>query len=259
MLWIVRELLGSTPALVLAALAPALGWIGLLLIADRRSRSRGTALGAVLWGAAVAAPLASRINETGRLGLLLGAPVVEEALKIAPLVLLALLRSSELAGARDGIVLGAFVGIGFALTENIQYVTLAAVQGGTAGLARAVYLRGVVEGMNHAIFTASLGAGIGGARTAGGWIRLTAPLLGALAAVGQHAVWNAVASGLVTRVLCNAAREGGPCREPDALVVFLAAPLIAAVAMGPGALLLLAIALRAQREPRARPMRQPPA
>ena len=68
--------------------------------------------------------------------------------------------------AREGALLGALIGLGFELVENQHYLTLAAVQAGTAGLVRGVWVRGILGGLKHAVFTAITGAGLGWAREA---------------------------------------------------------------------------------------------
>jgi RsiW-degrading membrane proteinase PrsW (M82 family) len=233
----------ASRVLLLAAFGPALLWAALVARVTRR-RSRGLMAAAFLWGAVVAAPVSERLTARWQLAPVTGAPVVEEAMKVAPLVLLAL------AGARplDVVVSGILAGIGFCATENVHYMTLAAVQGGPAGLARTVYLRGFLEGLNHAVFSGAAAAGLGWARVARApGLRALAPVLGVGAAVGQHALWNGLASGAVTHVLCNAAAGGGSCRDPDAVDLFVLSPLIVAAAVGPGALGLLAAARRLAR------------
>lgn len=227
--------------LLLAAFGPALFWALLVVLAARR-HSFGLMAAAFLWGALIAAPISQHLTARWQLDPVATAPVVEEALKAAPLVLLAVARL----GAFDLLVAGALAGLGFSATENVQYMTLAAVQGGGVGLARAVYLRGFLQGLNHAVFTGAAAAGLACAtlaRTPG--MRAVAPILGFAAAVGQHALWNGFGSGAVTGVLCNAVTRGGPCRDPGAVDLFVLSPLIVAVLVGPGALALLAVARRA--------------
>jgi RsiW-degrading membrane proteinase PrsW (M82 family) len=63
---------------------------------------------ALNWGAAIAAPL------------------TEETAKWAGLILLFLLARNHVRSAYDGLILGAFSGLGFQLFENFQYLTNAA-------------------------------------------------------------------------------------------------------------------------------------
>ncbi len=88
------------------------------------------------------------------------------------------------------------VGIGFAFTENILYLSAADVggDGGSGGLGGAIMLfvvRGVFSPFAHPLFTAFTGIGIGiavGSRKPA--VRFFAPLVGYLLAVGAHAAWN---------------------------------------------------------------------
>jgi RsiW-degrading membrane proteinase PrsW (M82 family) len=176
----------------------------------------------------------------------LGGPLIEEASKaLALLALLAYLRGG-FSTVIDGILHGACVGIGFAMTENVGYYTLAALQGGTAGFVRSVYLRGLIEGLNHATFTGAVGAGLGCARVAtSARGRVVAPLVGFAAAVLQHVVWNFVASRAVMDALCDPQVPGGACRStPEPFALFATVPLIVALAIGPGVIALLVITAR---------------
>ena len=88
------------------------------------------------------------------------------------------------------------VGIGFAFTENILYLTSAYIgeDGQTGGIGGAVGLfivRGIFSPFAHPFFTAFIGIGIGiavGARSRA--VRVLAPVIGYLVAVGAHAAWN---------------------------------------------------------------------
>jgi len=231
----------GTPGIILAAaLVPVLAWavvVGLVL----RRPSLGNRLVAFAWGAAVAAPVSWHLATRWHLDPVVGGPLVEEVLKAAPVLLLALGRERVL----DAIGGAAFAGLGFAATENVYYMTMAALQGGPAGLVRGVWVRGILQGLNHAVFTGATGAGLGLAwhARAGTW-RVLAPLLGLALAVGEHALWNGLASGAVTDVLCNPTAAGGVCRDADAVDLFVATPLIVALVVGPGALVLCAILRR---------------
>ena len=135
------------------------------------------------------------------------------------------------------------------MTENIGYFTLAAVQGGMSGLVQSIYLRSFLGGFNHAAFTAAAGAGLGYAReTLSAKTRLLAPVIGLSGATLHHIAWNAVASQMITNVLCNPEFLDGPCRPaPSEIGLFVAVPLIVAAFMGPGGLTLLVIAVLALR------------
>jgi hypothetical protein len=206
----------------------------------------------LLWGAAVAAPLASALNDlllswtTARaLVPILGAPLVEEFAKGLGLLVLLGLVPHEIDDTLDGLVYGAVIGIGFAMTENLTYFTLAAVQGGTDGLAQSLYLRGGLAGFNHAVFTAAIGAGVGYCREAPTPRAGRLGLAGGIAiGLGHHAVWNAVAAPALAQALCGAELPGGPCApSPPPWGLYVVAPFVVALFLGPGGLVLLGIAL----------------
>ena len=244
---------GTPVVVVLAAVLPALAYAAAVVWSARGWTVRPgapAAAFALAWGAGVAAPVSGAVNDLliphahGMLVPVLAAPLVEELAKGAVLVLLVLRWPGEGRGVRAGIVAGALVGVGFAAAENLRYLLLAAVQGGSAGLLRGVWVRGIVEGGVHAVFAAATGAGIGALR-AGAGRRLGAVAAGTGAAVVQHVGWNGVASGAVTQVLCGAPVPDGPCRlSPDPFALAVTIPLVVAAALGPGALALAALARR---------------
>jgi RsiW-degrading membrane proteinase PrsW (M82 family) len=255
--------LATTPALITAvSLLPAAVFTGLALLLDRRARApRGALAAAFLWGASVAAFVAIRANDAvvgtvggGALAASLLGPLIEEVAKASALLVVLGVWRGEPEDARDGMVYGGLAGLGFAATENLGYFTLAAVQGGGPGLARALYLRGLLQGLNHAAFTATTGAAVGFARGhARGWARAAVVLAGLGLAVGVHALWNGVASTAITQVLCNAEAGGTACAaDPATVDLLVTVPVLVASFIGPVFLLLLAVGLDA-RVRRARP------
>jgi RsiW-degrading membrane proteinase PrsW (M82 family) len=124
------------------------------------------------------------------------APVTEEGAKGLFIVLLLIYRRQELDGILDGIVYAGMVGIGFAFTENILYLTSAYMgsQGQSGGLGGAVGLflvRCIFGPFAHPFFTAFTGIGVGiavGSRTR--VVRVLAPVAGYVVAVCAHASWN---------------------------------------------------------------------
>lgn len=116
------------------------------------------------------------------------APLVEEFGKGLFLVVIVILRRSQVHGVLDGIVYAALVGIGFAFVEDIVYY-LSSLDAGE--LPATFILRGVMGPFAHPLFTSATGVGIGiAATTRRPGLRLTAPILGYLVAVLTHAVWN---------------------------------------------------------------------
>jgi hypothetical protein len=99
----------------------------------------------------------------------------------------------------------------------------------------------VVEGPTHAVFSGAVGAGFGWTRQPGA-ARIVAPLLGCAGAIGQHVLWNGVASHAITDAVCGAPVTGGACAlVPPAHGLFLTAPAITVAFLGPGGLALLAV------------------
>ena len=235
------QVVATPPIIAAAALLPPLGWAGLVLLLDRHTRESWAPLCAsFLWGAAAAALVASEVNDA----------LLATALGDAVPMLLA--RPHRQDDPLDGIVYGALAGLGFAATENLGYYTLAALQDGAPGLTRALWLRGLLQGLNHAAFTATVGAAVGWAWGTGGRrpARAAIVLVGLGLAVLVHAVWNAVASEAITQVLCGAPTPGAACTpNPAALDLLVTVPILVATFVGPLALVLFAIATRATRTP----------
>lgn len=123
------------------------------------------------------------------------APFVEEIAKGAALFAIYKFMRHEFDGVLDGLTYGALIGFGFAMTENFLYFIGAFNEGGFVDLTVLIFLRAVIFGLNHALYTGLLGIGLGMARHASSpaaarrWI-----LFGFVAAVGSHALHNLGAS-----------------------------------------------------------------
>lgn len=123
------------------------------------------------------------------------APIVEEIAKAVALFLIFLIMRHEFDGVLDGVVYGALIGLGFAMTENFFYFVGAYDEGGYGQLTVVIFLRAVLFGMNHAFYTGLTGIGLGLARTARRqeahlwWI-----LFGLVAAIVTHSLHNLGAS-----------------------------------------------------------------
>lgn len=131
------------------------------------------------------------------------APLVEESAKGVALIALVLLFRREFDNVLDGIIYGAMIGFGFALTENVfaYFLPILSSEGLGAGLTN-IFMRTVVFGFNHAFWTATTGAAMGYARLSPQPLRrLFLPIAGWAAAVFLHGVHNAGAS-LVQQTLC---------------------------------------------------------
>lgn len=254
----------TTPLVLVSAVVPAALLTGLaLLLLRHRHEAPRMVLAVVFWGAMVAAFASSAANDLLQawISTMSGeataravtpafvAPIVEEFAKVAVLLCMLLLHPGASAGVAWGVLYGGLVGVGFAMTENLQYFLFAAVQGGGTGLGYAVYTRAVLGGLNHSVFTATAGAGLGWAaerRTRGsaGGAPIAVFSLGLGLAVAQHVLWNAVASRAMAEILCNPVEPAGACAgSPEPVDLFWAAPLIELAFIGPG-VLLLAAALR---------------
>jgi protease PrsW len=116
------------------------------------------------------------------------APIVEEAGKGLFLVIVVIFRRAQIHGLLDGLIYGALVGVGFAFVEDIVYY-LSSLQSGALGVT--FFLRGIMGPFAHPLFTAALGIGVGIAvTTRRPLVRVLAPILGYLAAVIMHGIWN---------------------------------------------------------------------
>ncbi|MCB9127604.1 MAG: PrsW family intramembrane metalloprotease [Ardenticatenales bacterium] len=122
------------------------------------------------------------------------APMVEESAKAVPLVLIFLIFRHEFDGLMDGLIYGALVGFGFAMTENIFYY-LQAAEEGLGMLSLLITMRGIVYGLNHALFTSAAGIGLAYARyTRSRSQALLAFFLGLAGAIFLHMAHNFLVS-----------------------------------------------------------------
>lgn len=191
---------------VIAAVAPVLFYVALIYWVDRYEKEPWWLLSAAfLWGAIPAALLALGLNtllslplhalfSEGTANLASGgvvAPLVEESAKALVLFLILFIRRDELDSPLDGIIYGAMVGMGFAMVENVLYYVQAFSETGPAGLNTVVVVRGVIFGLNHALYAALTGLGIALARMSRNWlVRIGAPLLGLGTAIAFHSFHN---------------------------------------------------------------------
>src|SRR6195952_1074165 len=152
---------------------------------------------AFLWGASVAivASLVLELASSEVLGsgavLTLVGPAVEEAAKGAfLLVMLTGARRREFDGVVDGLGYAGFAAVGFVFVEDIGYVAQSFSQG-TETTVATVVLRLVLAPFAHPLFTSMIGLGVGLAVSRPQQpARWRYPLLGYLAAVALHALWN---------------------------------------------------------------------
>ncbi len=204
----------SQPAFYLTlAIAQAVIVIVAVRLFDRYEPEPLALIGLVaLWGATGAAAISIAGNRAVKgmldgnvqivFGDALSAPIVEElakgaALLVAVIPLRLLARRfgvTVFEGLNDGLVYGAAVGLGFALTEDfVFFLDTAQTQGLDAGVDLFTNRRDFFGPavLHHAIFTAAFGAGLGLATwTARRWLRVVFPLAGLAVAVLIHAANN---------------------------------------------------------------------
>ncbi|HJR07082.1 MAG TPA: PrsW family intramembrane metalloprotease [Pyrinomonadaceae bacterium] len=203
---------GPVPLLIGFVLAtlPVPLYVALVLWIDRyESEPVWTLVTAFAWGAIGAVFIAAFVNTLGSLvvaslvsdeagnffGAVVSAPIVEESMKAAVLFGLYFWKQDEFDGVIDGIVYASMVGLGFAMTENIQYYGSAALQGGVGGGLALFILRGMMAPFSHPLFTSMTGIGLGLAtQTKNGFVKFLAPVLGLMLAMILHSLWNLSAS-----------------------------------------------------------------
>lgn len=191
---------------MIAATLPVPVYVGLALWIDRyESEPLWMLATAFFWGALIAVFIAFLFNTASSVmvavvteseatgeafGAVISAPLVEESAKAIILFIFFFARRDEFDGVVDGIVYAAMVGLGFAMTENIQYYGRAAFAEGP-GLTGVFILRGTVAPFSHPLFTSMTGVGLGLARQSrNAFVKLILPVLGFAMAVALHAIWN---------------------------------------------------------------------
>jgi RsiW-degrading membrane proteinase PrsW (M82 family) len=195
---------------LIAAVVPTLIYVLLFYWADRFEREPRTLVWiAFIWGA-IPAIIASMILEVVigtpfvtpddlfAVDVVEGvvvAPIVEEVVKALALLWLYFRRRSEFDGPLDGLIYGALVGFGFAMTENFLYFLGAFDEGGFFQLTIVIFLRAIIFGLNHAFYTSLTGIGLGFARLQRSrWARISWFVLGLVAAIAVHSLHNLGAS-----------------------------------------------------------------
>jgi protease PrsW len=192
---------------LVSATVPVPLYLVLVLWIDRYEAEPGWMLAtAFFWGALVAVFFAFLINtasdvavqlmtnnaRAGRtFGAVISAPIVEESAKALILFIFFFWKKDEFDGVIDGIVYAAMVGLGFAMTENIQYYGKAVMERGAGGLTFVFILRGALAPFSHPMFTSMTGIGLGIARQSRNTaVKFITPIMGLLAAISMHSIWN---------------------------------------------------------------------
>jgi RsiW-degrading membrane proteinase PrsW (M82 family) len=193
----VGSVASGTPSAFLIALVPLSYTIPAFVWLDRlEPEPRAMRWNAFLWGAGISVLVAGIVNEVtsataGASAALVGsAPLVEETMKA--LGILGAARRQQVDTPLDGAVYAGYVGLGFAMTENVIYFSQA-ISDDDLGLVFA--LRGLFSPFAHPFFTVWVGLAVGAA-VRNGRSRRAAALRGLVPAVALHAAWNA--SGLNT-------------------------------------------------------------
>lgn len=191
---------------LVAATLPVPLYLVLVLWLDRyESEPLWMLATAFFWGALVAVFIAFVFNtassvmvavmtesvEAGEIfGAVISAPIVEECAKALILVIL-FFKKDEFDGVVDGIIYAAMVGLGFAMTENIQYYGRAALKDDGEYLKWVLFLRGTLGPFSHPLFTSMTGIGLGLARQSRNvLLKIAAPVVGLLMAISMHSIWN---------------------------------------------------------------------
>jgi protease PrsW len=181
-------------------------YVMLLLWIDRyESEPIWMLITAFLWGALVAVFIAFVFNTANAIVVaaatnsasiaetftaVISAPIVEETAKAIILFVFFFWKKDEFDGIIDGIVYAGMVGLGFAMTENIQYYGRS-LQAGLPGLTITFVLRGMIGPFSHPLFTSMTGIGLGWSRQSdNGFIKVTMPVLGFMLAILMHGTWN---------------------------------------------------------------------
>ena len=195
---------------IIAATIPVLIYMGIIYWVDRYEKEPGWLLAATfLWGAIpsviiayvvntiVGMPfyyLTSEANADVMVASLI-APIVEESIKGLAVLGIFLFWKHEIDSPLDGIIYGAMVGLGFALVENVFYYVEQYHLGGMEAWGWNVFFRGLVFGLNHALYTSMTGLGIAIARlTSNSLVKVIAIIVGWSTAVFLHAIHNLTVS-----------------------------------------------------------------
>ena len=231
-LLVVIASVGNGLALGLAtalSIAPTIGYGWLVLRLDRYEAEPAKALAAsFLWGAVGAVAVAILFEVILQIPIrsvfleyAVNAPVIEESAKGIALLAILVFYRHELDNVLDGVVYGALIGLGFAMTENILYLGSTYAESGGLALTQLFIARAILGGFGHAAYTAMTGAAIGWAREQHGqgvW-RFLVPVSGWAAAVLLHAFWNGGSLALAVAL--------GDDASPLVVVAVLAVAIIA--------------------------------
>ena len=199
--------IGVAIAGVMALVPLAIVFLGMRWVDRWEPEPRSALLFAFLWGAGASVLIALLVDAQVQgvvaaaggpsgaaefFGAAVQAPIVEELAKGIGVLILFWSVRRHFDGPVDGIVYAAWVGGGFAFTENILYFGVQLTEGGlfTAGTVETFVIRGFMSPFAHVMFTALIGAAVGLAAQRGSRFALGAFVLGLVPAVLLHAFWN---------------------------------------------------------------------
>ena len=182
----------ETPSAFLIAIIPLAYTIPAFIWLDRlEPEPRAMRWNAFLWGGGISVLVASVANEFTdasfgtTAALVISAPVAEEILK--SLGILGAAKRNQIDSPLDGVVYAGYVGLGFAMVENIIYFSQA-ISDDDLGLV--FVMRGLFSPFAHPFFTLWVGLAIGAAVKKGRSRRFAA-MRGLLLAMALHSSWNA--------------------------------------------------------------------
>lgn len=205
---------------VCIAFLPVPFYLALVLWVDRNEREPTWMIVLTFfWGACVAVFIALLLNSVGEIvvadafgkdvgelyGFSISAPVVEEGAKGLVLIIIYRRFRDEFNGVLDGIVYAAIVGLGFAATENVLYYGRGIMEdlsdgrlfsADDIGVSLGTFIvRGIFSPFAHPLFTSMTGIGLGiASQSTRRSTQVWAPVLGLLAAMFLHSLWNTSAA-----------------------------------------------------------------
>ena len=182
----------DTPSAFLIALIPLAYTIPAFIWLDRlEPEPRAMRWNAFLWGGGISVLVASVANEFTdasfgtTAALVISAPVAEEIMK--SLGILGAAKRNQIDSPLDGVIYAGYVGLGFAMVENIIYFSQAIADD---DLGLVFVMRGLFSPFAHPFFTLWVGLAIGAAVQKGRSRRFAA-VRGLFLAMALHASWNA--------------------------------------------------------------------
>jgi RsiW-degrading membrane proteinase PrsW (M82 family) len=214
---IIADRVSAAPTASLFAITLLIVWaVPLVVIIDDldlfEREPFGMLAAAFAWGSLAATTLAIPANTAlldliaklgsqslaQRWGAAIAGPIDEETLKALGLLLLVLIAVEEIDTPIDGLVYGAFIGLGFQIVEDFQYLTNPAFAGNGVSQLHVVWdlflVRGLVGGIwSHAAYTGLVGLGIGylvSRPDVPHWRRVVLAELAFAGAWAMHFVWN---------------------------------------------------------------------